>query len=98
MRESASPGGTGDRATSSSGVKDVKEVKLQSLDREIKEKCLFWGGSIIQSIRKHQSVAEIVFRESEGTARHWRVLCMTMKPEAALIKNGVRKEEAVAAR
>lgn len=69
----------------------MKEVKLQSLDREIKERCVFWEGSIMQSIRKHQSVVEIVFGESEGAARHWRVLCMTMKPEAALIKNRVRK-------
>lgn len=55
-------------------------------------------GSIVRSITKHQSVVEIVFRESEGAARHRRVLCMTMKPEAAPIKNRVRKAQAVAAR
>lgn len=92
--ESAFPAGTGSTAawTFSSGVTERwRKVKLQSLDKEIKERCLFQKDSIMHSIRKHQSVVEIIFGESEETVRHLHVICITMKSKVALIKNRMRK-------
>jgi len=68
-----------------------RKVKLQDPTTEIKERCLFRRDSIMHSIRKHQSVVEIIFRESEESVRHLHVVCITMKPKVALIKNRMRK-------
>lgn len=60
---------------------------------EIKERCLFLKDSIMQSIRKHQSVVGIIFGESEETVRYVHVICITMKPKVVLIKNRKRKTD-----
>lgn len=45
----------------------------------------------MHSIRKHQSVLEIIFGESGETVRSLHVICITMKPKVALIKNRRKK-------
>lgn len=67
-----------------------RKVKLQGFDEEIKERCLFRKDTIMHSIRKHQSVVEIIFRKSEETVRRLHVICITMKPKVILIKNRMR--------
>lgn len=68
-----------------------KESKMTEPSEEIKERCLFLKDFIMQSIRKHQSVVGIIFGESEETVRYVHVICITMKPKVALIKNRMRK-------